>query len=181
MDSNPFFAAFLDEGIYYVTESKAPYDHTLEQVADQKPEGKPQMESSHETVAKPRQIDYLGENKKQFTFVVNYNGEDHIIPKEQKVLHNVMAAVNLTLADVAIINLFRHRITSFEQLHEILHNRTYIGFGLPQAFFSQGTNQQFKDVNGAKLLLLDFSITQMSADKNLKRILWKNLQNLFGL
>lgn len=71
---------------------------------------------------------YLGENKKKIIFILNTKTKT-IPDGQQKTLHKLLAACNLEIQDVAIINYSEFSIT-YQQLKESLNAKIVLLFGL---------------------------------------------------
>src|SRR5688572_12443615 len=57
---------------------------------------------------------YLGENKKKSLIVVRYPGDVHLPDKQLAFLTKLLAACNLTIADVAIVNFQQYKPSDFD-------------------------------------------------------------------
>ena len=126
---------------------------------------------------------FLGENKKKTLIVVNYKCADNIPDKQLSFLTKLLAACNLNLADVAILNFHNYGSSDFENiLHQfkpkvVLLFDTGPGvFGMPM-IFPQFQVQGYKDA----MFVSSPSLEIIEPDKTLKGKLWVCLKKIFNL
>lgn len=103
-----------------------------------------EMKSKSELIApenKQNKWKYLGENKKNTLVVVNDDVAVHIPDKQLSFLTKLLAACNLNLADVAILNFHNYNSSDFDTLINhfkpkivLLFNIEPGEFGMPMIF-----------------------------------------------
>jgi hypothetical protein len=126
---------------------------------------------------------YLGENKKKTLVVVNYDEAVHIPDKQLSFLTKLLAACNLNLADVAILNFHNYRSSGFENIINYFKPKVVLlfsiepgEFGMPM-IFPQFQVQRYKDA----VFVSSPSLDIIEPDKTLKGKLWVCLKRLFLL
>jgi len=126
---------------------------------------------------------YLGENKKKTLVVVRYPDAVHIPDKQLSFLSKLLAACNLNLADVAILNFQDHRSSEFNEILDffkpkivLLFNIEPAEFGLPM-IFPQYQVQGYKDA----VFVSSPPLEVIEPDKTLKGKLWVCLKKIFSL
>ncbi len=126
---------------------------------------------------------YLGENKKNVLVVVRYPGVMHIPDKQLSFLTKLLAACNLNVADVAILNFHQHRSPDFEKIIDhfkpkvvLLFNIEPGEFGMP-ILFPQFQVQGYKDA----VYVSSPSLEVIEPDKALKGSVWVCLKKVFNL
>ena len=126
---------------------------------------------------------YLGENKKKALIVVHYADATHIPDKQLSFLTKLLAACNLNIADVAILNFHNYNSSDFDGLINyfkpkvvLLFNIEPGEFGMPM-IFPQFQVQGHKDA----VFVSSPSLETIEPDKNLKGKLWTCLKKIFNL
>ncbi len=126
---------------------------------------------------------YLGENKKKILVVVRYPGAVHIPDKQLSFLTKLLAACNLNLADVAILNFQDHGSSEFNEILiyfkpkvVLLFNIEPAAFGLPM-IFPQYQVQGYKDA----VFVSSPPLEVIEPDKTSKGKLWVCLKKIFNL
>jgi len=126
---------------------------------------------------------YLGENKKKTLVIVRYSDAVHVPDKQLSFLTKLLAACNLNLADVAILNFQDHSSSEFNEILNffkpkvvLLFNIEPAEFGMPM-IFPQFQVQGFKNV----VFVSSPSLQVIEPDKTLKGKLWICLKKIFNL
>ena len=126
---------------------------------------------------------YLGENKKKTLIVVRYPGEVHLPDKQLTFLTKLLAACNLTIADVAIINFQQYKSSDFDKILDYFKPKAVLlfdiapgEFGMPM-IFPQFQVQRYKDA----VFVSSPSLEVIEPDKALKGNLWVCLKRIFNL
>ncbi len=133
-----------------------------------------------------KKIEFLGENKKNIVIVLEDKESVFISDEKLQLLTNLLQACNLSLADVAIINIANKNLNystiknsiPFEFL--LMMGINFKQFELPLAF-SKNKVQQF---NNAHLLITE-NLNDLLGDtveiKTEKRALWNALKMMFNI
>lgn len=124
---------------------------------------------------------FLGENKKNLLIVVNYPDAVHIPDKQLQFLTNLLTAIKLNLADVAIFNIHGQQnageaLAYFKSKTVFLFGVEPIAFGLPVNF----PHFQVQPFNGVTYLFSP-ALYEIEDDKLLKSKLWVCLKKIFNL
>ena len=126
---------------------------------------------------------YLGENKKKTLIVVGYADVVHIPDKQLSFLTKLLAACNLNLADVAILNFHQYKSSDFDKIMNYFNPKVVLlfniepgEFGMPM-IFPQFQVQGHKDV----MFVSSPSLEVIEPDKTLKGKLWVCLKKIFNL
>ena len=126
---------------------------------------------------------YLGENKKKTLVIVRNANAVHIPDKQLSFLTKLLAACNLTLADVAVLNLQDHNSSDFNKILNFFKPKVVLlfdvepgEFGLPM-IFPQFQIQGYKDT----MFVSSPSLDVIEPDKSLKGKLWVCLKKIFNL
>ncbi len=126
---------------------------------------------------------YLGENKKKTLVIVRSTDAVHIPDKQLSFLTKLLAACNLNLADVAILNFQDHNSSEFNEMLYYFKPKVVLlfdvepgEFGLPM-IFPHFQVQGYKDAVFVSSPALDI----IEPDKSLKGKLWVCLKKIFNL
>jgi len=126
---------------------------------------------------------YLGENKKKVLVITRYADITYLPDKQLSFVTKLLAACNLTMGDVAILNFHNHDAADFDTLMNHLTPRVVLlfdtkptEFGLPMNF-PEFQVQAFKDA----VFVSSPSLETIEPDKNLKSKLWVCLKKIFNL
>jgi len=126
---------------------------------------------------------YLGENKKKTLVMVRYTDAVYIPDKQLSFLTKLLAACNLNLADVAILNFHNYRSSDFDKILSHFKPKVVLlfdiepgEFGMPM-IFPQFQVQGYKDA----VFVSSPSLEIIEPDKTLKGKLWVCLKKIFNL
>jgi len=141
----------------------------------------PQTDTGTEQVA--TRWKYLGENKKKTLVVVRNADAVHIPDKQLSFLTKLLAACNLNLADVAVLNFQDHNSSEFNEILNFFMPKVVLlfdvepgEFGLPM-IFPQFQVQGYKEA----VFVSSPSLEVIEPDKSLKGNLWVCLKKIFNL
>lgn len=144
--------------------------------------------ASHpETPVQPEPpIQFLGRNNRNLVILVSYPDTLHITEPSLEFLSFVLKACQLTLADVAIVNMARQN-PDILQLQRELAPRHLVCFGLPDPVVGLPagspilTPQRMQDFQMMIAPSLEELNQQTEAVKPLKRQLWEGLKTMLGI
>jgi hypothetical protein len=131
-------------------------------------------------------IQFLGKNNRNLAILVFYPDTVHITEASLEFLSSVLKACQLTLADVAIINMAR-QAPGLEQLQKELAPRQMLCFGLPDPVLGLPSGLPVlapQSVQELKLMIaptLEELNQPTEAVKPLKRLLWEGLKTMLGI
>jgi hypothetical protein len=137
-------------------------------------------------VSEQKRIRYLGENKKHVSIIVKNEEATFIAQEDLQFLTNVLKACNLTLGDIAIINIDKQTV-HFEQLAEELQPHQVLLLDVdPINIHLPFSIPDFQTINYSGTTYLKapalVSINQPEEEARLlKTKLWVNLQKIFGI
>jgi hypothetical protein len=174
MENLEFFASFINEGIYIVDLQKTP----TESLKVEEPKvvyETPKVEKAQNETDTP----FLGVDSEKLAVVVNYENTDWIPLKDKLVLEKILAAINLNIKSIALINLANTSITGYKDLLNSLKANNLIFFGTENAFNEGSKKDEVIAYNSRKLLFTTDNITRIAMSKELKKVLWKNLKLMF--
>lgn len=161
------------------TEISSLYKNSLVEINSEKAAAQPSTNSGVQAA----KWKYLGENKKKTLVVVRYADTIHIPDKQLSFLIKLLAACNLNLADVAILNFQSHQSTEFNDILNFFTPKVVLlfaiepgEFGLPM-IFPQFQVQGYKDA----VFVASPSLETIEPDKTLKGKLWVCLKKIFSL
>jgi hypothetical protein len=126
---------------------------------------------------------YLGENKKKALVVVRYPDIVHIPDKQLLFLTKLLAACNLSLGDVAILNFHHYQSSDFDNLLSYFNSRVVLLFDIEPGEFGMPMKFPQFQVQGYKNIAFvsSPSLDAIEPDKVLKSKLWVCLKKIFSL
>jgi len=137
----------------------------------------------YEDQKKGQAIRYLGNNAKNIVLLVNNSSAPFLSDSELSFLTTILAACQLSLADVALVNVYTLKEDQIETaiqplapLNILLFGITPLSIGLPINF----PHFQLQPFN-KRTYLYSPALRELEADKGLKLKLWHSLKTLFGL
>jgi len=162
-----FLPYFIDEDIYLVKDGLP---------------GEPRHESQQTWATSPEpRLEFKGENRKHVVIAIDYAGEGYISPAQEALLHNILAAVNLTPEDIALVNLKKWGAPLNEAALKKIGCERLIGFGVdPKAI--EGTHEKASHaiiVLNSSQYLFTYSLDELNEDREKKMVLWRHLKAMF--
>lgn len=126
---------------------------------------------------------WLGENKKNILVLVKYEGSVHLPDKELQFLTNMLSACQLSLADVAIVNLLKQPQQSYKDLMDQFKSKVALLFDIEPSGLGLPMNFPFFQIQpfAACSFLYVPSLSVLEKDKVLKSKLWVSLRRLFNI
>lgn len=163
-DDTAFLQFFLQDELYLLKEDKAFYT-----------EG-PAATPTEEKTPEP-QFNCLGNNNKQFLILVHYSDHEHMDPAHQKALESTLGRKELTLADVAILNVAKvdpqfqqHIISFYKPAKLVVLGSTAVISGLPSININTIAEGDIKQLH-------TYSFTEMLADREKAKSFWEQMKN----
>lgn len=138
--------------------------------------------ASKQAVISSKGIRYLGDNNKKVLIIVNSPDAVHLPDKELQFLTNMLTACQLSLADVAIVNINNQTLDYKELLKELKSRSALLfdiepsGLGLPMSF----PFFQIQPYAGCSFLYVP-ALKDLEEDKVQKSKLWVSLRRLFNI
>ena len=128
-------------------------------------------------------VKYLGKNAKNILLLVSYPSVPFLPDEALNFLTTILSACQLSLADVAIVNVHSLTENKMEQVIRPLEAKTVLLFGMTPLSIDLPINfppfqlQQFNK----RTYLCSPGLQELATDKALKLQLWNCLKNLFDL
>jgi len=133
--------------------------------------------------ASEKGFSFLGNNEKKITVIVRDEEAIYLAEAELNFLVGILSACKLTMADIALVNLFQHTAVNYTNIAEKTGAERVLLFGygpqdleLPLQF----PNYQVQQYNG-QVYLSAPDLTKIAADKAEKTKLWNSLKQFFSL
>jgi len=122
---------------------------------------------------------YLGKNAKAFLIACYYPETDGMDEKHLAALTNTLQRKELTLDDVAIINIAQYASVTAKQIHAFFKPTRLLILGKQGVLPGWNTLQfnQLLEKNGFKALLTD-SFTDMMTDREKAKAFWEQMKQL---
>ena len=126
---------------------------------------------------------WLGDNSKNILLIVHYTDVVHLPDHELSFLSGMLGACNLTLGDVAIVNLHNHPEKSYKELIVHFKSKIVFLFGVePKAFHLPISFPHFQiQPFGNCSFLFSPALKELEYDKMLKSKLWVCLRRIFNI
>ena len=130
----------------------------------------------------PKEFEFLGDNAKEILLLILEPEHKYLAEDDLSFLSKILTAVNLTLADVAIVNCHKNSFAQYEFLMENLNPGKVIFFevkaealGFPLNF----ANYKPQNYNG-QTYLAAASLKYLQENLEDKKQFWAALQQLFS-
>lgn len=124
-------------------------------------------------------FEYLGHNRRFILLLVHEPGEPAVSPATLESLNRILGGLNLTLEDVALLNLARYPDATFNTLKGFFACSKAVLFGIDPARLGLPAlpSNEISALDRVKLLAT-FSFQEMNAQKQKKRIFWDEMKKL---
>lgn len=125
----------------------------------------------------------LGNNQKNILITVTHNDLTHLPDEDLGFLTGILGACQLSLDDVAIINLAHYENVSYKELVKHFKSKIVFLFGTEPASFGLPMNFPHFQVQSFASISFLFSppLQEFKDDKVLKSKLWVSLRRIFGI
>ena len=139
--------------------------------------------TTQKVTEKPAGIAFLGKNQKQITIVTNNESTIYLPDEELNFLMGVLSACTLSMADVALINIAKKVVLTYNKIQEELNGEIVLLFGVePMQLqlplkFPQYQIQKFN----TQVYLSAPMLSAIAADKTEKTKLWNCLKEVFSI
>lgn len=131
------------------------------------------------SITKP--FEFLGNNAKQIVLLVEETEQKYLIEDDLSFLSKILAAVNKTLADVAILNCYNNPSVNYDNLMEHLKPAKIIFFAVKAedlGFPLQFATYKPQNYNGQTYLASE-SLKTLQVNVEDKKLFWAALKQLF--
>lgn len=141
---------------------------------------------SHKSVLSdipPASLTFLGSNQKKIAILVNCETAIYLPDDELNFLMGILTACKLSMADVALVNLYKNEGLNYAVLTEQVNAEKIFLFGLNTASIElplQFPHYQVQKFNN-QVYLSSVALNELQADKEEKMKLWNCLKKIFSL
>ena len=128
-------------------------------------------------------IAYLGNNQKNIALIVKSEDAIYLPDEELNFLMGILSACKLSMADVALVNLYKNPDLTYANISEQLKAEKVFSFGLDADALQlplQFPHYQIQQYDN-QVYLSSVSLPDMQKDKAEKLKLWNCLKNIFSL
>ncbi|MEO1051268.1 MAG: DNA polymerase III subunit psi [Bacteroidota bacterium] len=162
---------FINEELYLIKGETTPSATEYTSQEEEEPQ-----ELVEEPEEKSIALKYKGENQKSILILVEYESYEFLHADQETLLVKILAAVQLTLADVAVVNM---AATDVEQMHT-LNWQYVISFGVKNEEIFPAPDKMYDMVleQDKKMILCD-PLHEIGLDNDKKRNLWSCLKSTF--
>jgi len=126
---------------------------------------------------------FLGDNKKNTLVIVRYTDLIHLPDKQLSFLTKLLAACNLSLGDVAVLNFQNYRSADYNRIMDHFKPKVVLLFDTKPGEFGMPMNFPEFQVQAYTntLFVSSPSLELIEPDKTLKGKLWVCLKKIFNL
>jgi hypothetical protein len=128
-------------------------------------------------------ISFLGNNQKHIAILVNNDAAIYLPDEELNFLLGILTACKLSMADIALVNLYKNTDLNYSILAGQLKAEKVFLFGLNAANIElplQFPHYQVQQFNN-QVYLSSLSLTELQANKEEKMKLWNCLKKIFSI
>lgn len=136
-----------------------------------------------EKVKADGEIEFLGGNEKNITFIVRNEQNKFLNDNELKFLSGLITACEITMGDISIVNLSHNKDVDYDKLVAHLHSQKILCFGVSPAEIDLPFTipyfqvQLFQDIQ----YIFCPGLEQLQNDVDSKKQLWTSLQKIFKI
>jgi len=126
---------------------------------------------------------YLGSNQKNILIIVNYDNAVHLPDEELNFLTTMLAACKLSLGDVAIVNKYNYKETSYKDFLAEFKSKVVFLFGVEPFVFKLPVSFPYFQVQtvASCTFLYTPALEEQRKDALLKSKLWVSLRSIFSI
>ena len=135
-----------------------------------------------ETPAENTHIDFLGGNEKKIAFIASDAENKFLGDDQMKFVNDLLSACNLSMADIAFINLYNKNIHYTDLVSKFSSQKILI-FGITAQELDLPFTIPFFQVQAfhGQTFLICPSLDTIRQEKDLKKQLWLSLKQIFNL
>ncbi len=139
--------------------------------------------SAHINSKSKLKIDYLGGNEKNIVFVTNNDQHKFLDDNQLKFLSNLISACNITMADIAVVNMNNNEEVNYAKLFGCLSCRKVLCFGVSSGEIDLPFTIPFYQVQTFEEVQYIFcpALDQLQDNPEEKKLLWESLQKIFKI
>jgi hypothetical protein len=127
-------------------------------------------------------IDFLGGNERKIVFIANDTENKFLGDDQMKFVNDLLSACNLSMADIAFINLYNKSIKYTDVVSKFSSQKILI-FGISTQELDLPFTIPFFQVQvfHGQTFLICPSLDEIRQEKDLKKQLWLSLKKIFNL
>jgi hypothetical protein len=128
-------------------------------------------------------IDFLGGNKERILFVTSDSQHKFLADDQMKFMNDLLNACNLTMADIAFVNIYEHNSLSYQDLHAQFSTKKILLLGVSARQLGLPFEIPLFQVQNFQNLpfILCPRLEEIQLNRELKRQLWNSLQKIFNI
>ncbi len=137
----------------------------------------------NEKVKAGDEIEFLGGNEKNITFIVCNEQNKFLNDNELKFLSGLITACEITMGDISIVNLNHNKDVDYNILAAHLHSKKILCFGVSPAEIDLPFTIPYFQVQLFQEIQYIFcpGLVQLQNDIDSKKQLWASLQKIFKI
>jgi hypothetical protein len=128
-------------------------------------------------------INFLGGNEKKIIFLFNDNQNKFLADNQVKFLYDLLAACQLTMGDIALVNFFHNNTITYRELMVELRPKKVLIFGISANELDLPFTIPFFQIQNfqEQVYMISPSIEELQMNIELKKQLWECLQKIFTI
>ncbi|MDQ6844205.1 MAG: hypothetical protein M3Z92_07625 [Bacteroidota bacterium] len=128
-------------------------------------------------------IDFLGGNEKKIVFLVYNENHKFLDDSQLTFLSGLILACNITLADIAVINLHYNKEVTYLDLFNEFQSQKILSFGVQPSRLDLPFSIPYFQVQAFQEIEYLFSpgLEELRVDLDKKKQLWISLQKIFNI
>ncbi len=131
------------------------------------------LKVNNASLSRDEKLRETDKNSNAKVLILFYETQSHkLIPKEELVLRNILRAIKISWEDIHLVNTFMHRDANLEEILNQHPAKWILAINIPDSLKSQLEQSQ------VKWIFLPTSLTELAMDRELKILLWKQLQKM---
>ena len=120
-------------------------------------------------------------SEKKTAILISDPDDLFINDSDKKFLTNILTAIQHNFNDIAVINLFRQQNLVLNSVINSMQPAILITFAISENWFSKKMTTGIHESEGVKVIFMPWSLADISLNLEYKKILWKNLKELFQI
>lgn len=136
-----------------------------------------------ETLNRKAIADFLGGNKQHILFVAKDSENKFLADSQMKFLNDLLNACNLTMADIAFMNIYKKSDVSYRDLAKQISPKKVLLFGVDAQELDLPFEIPFFQIQNfqEQVYIVCPSLEELQLNKELKKQLWNCLQKVFNI